>query len=152
MVQTQRDQQSVGRAENERSDASETDNPVAEGGNAILDRAPNHADQHGQHHRGGCRDNRNKAFTRKEAQPIRHFYVVEFVIQVGGPQTDKETAKNAHIQLHVIRYKRHLQRHLRQHSCKHHVPDKGGETRNGVSGESDRNADRKNNRQIIQNG
>ncbi|MNC51637.1 hypothetical protein D3C75_1009360 [compost metagenome] len=50
MVQTDRNQQTVGRTEDERADCPEAYNPVSEITDHVLYRTPDHSDKYGQDH------------------------------------------------------------------------------------------------------
>ena len=79
MMQAKRDKQAVGDHEYHGANAAKVYNPGAESADGILNRAPDHAEQDGQHQHGAGGDHRHKAFAGEEAEPVRKLDIMVFL-------------------------------------------------------------------------
>ncbi|MNI30902.1 hypothetical protein D3C73_847630 [compost metagenome] len=152
MMEAKRNEQTVRCPENKCTDTAKPNHPGTEITNHILNRTPDHSNQNRQYYSSYRCNDRNKTFTGEEAQPIRHFYIMVFLVEEGSPRSHKDPPKHTHVQLDIIADERHLCRNDLEDTVENLVSNQSGQRRNRITGKSDSNPDGKNQCQIAKDG
>ena len=101
MVQTQRNEQAVGKAVEEQTDIARGNRPVAKRADDARNGRPDKISQSGNNQTDGARYNGYKTPSAEKRQVRRQLNAFVFVVQQAGGNAHNDTAQHAHVNAFV---------------------------------------------------